>query len=246
MIEGLTGKVGSGKTLKAVSDIVQQLQAGGCAGTNITLDRDNLAKLLWKRGTRFRDRQLIDLPMKTDPCFQRYLPRVGLGAKLKILVFIDEAHLFFPAAEYRNLRNEFLSVDSYVSQSRKVGHDIFFITQAWENVWGQLRKHALFETRCRDFRVVSFPLFGSALGQFMGLKWSRVDTASGQVLGTGSTALDPAIFEVYSTCEAYNLEMDELMANMPVFDCAREEIPRLFRLLGPDSRIVRRWLERNP
>lgn len=224
MIEAITGKVGSGKSLKAVSDSSRHFLRGGCVCTNIELDRDYIAAWCWKRGHRFRDSQLVDLPMKSDPCFHRYMKQARPDARNNVWVIIDEAHLFFPAAEYRDLKKAFLSVESFVSQSRRVRCDIWFITQAWDNVWGQLRKQALFETACRDFRVVNLPLVGSSLGSAMGLKWVRKDCATGAVLETGKTALDRGIFGFYSTHQPYNEEMSEIMRTMEVYEENRERV----------------------
>lgn len=218
MIEAITGKVGSGKTLKAVTDMCNHVARGGCICTNVELDRDALARFCWGRRLRFRDSQYVELPMRSDPQFHLHMRQAQATSKLNIQVYIDEAHLFFPAAEYQALRKQFLSVESFVSQSRRVRCDIWFITQAWDNVWGQLRKQALFEISCRDFRVLSLPLVGTALGSSMGLKWTRKDAATGVALESGKTSLSPEILRCYSTHQPYNDEMAEIMRTMPVFE----------------------------
>jgi hypothetical protein len=224
-IEAITGKVGSGKTLKAVSDMAGHVFQGGCICTNVELDRDKLAHQCWRRGRRFHDSQYILLPMETDPCFHRYMRQAAPTNRLNVQVYIDEAHLFFPASEYRDLKKSFLSVESFVSQSRRVRCDIFFITQAWDNVWGQLRKQALFVVDCRDFRVINLPMFGKSLGNAIGMKWSRKDAATGVVLETGGTALSKAVFDLYSTHQAYNEEMAEIMRTMAVFHEQHDRVP---------------------
>lgn len=236
MIEAITGKVGSGKTLKAVSDMAAQFVRGGCVCTNLLLDRDAIAKYCWKRGTRFRDAQYIELPMDSDPVFHRYMRQAAPTGKLNIHVYIDEAHLFFPAAEYTRLRKEFLSVESFVSQSRRVRCDIWFITQAWDNVWGQLRKQALFEIACRDFRQVKLGIFGDALGSVMGLKWTRLDCASGTALESGGTKLSSEIFTLYNTHQPYNEEMAEIMRTMEVFGEENQSVGFFRRLFGKPTR----------
>jgi len=231
MIEALTGKVGSGKSLKFVTESFAHILKGGCVCTNIELDRDEIARQCWFKGHRFKDDQYIQLPMRTDPCFHNHMRQNVRGSNLKIMVGIDEAHLFFPASEYRDLKKAFLSVESFVSQSRRVGCDIVFITQAWDNVWGQLRKQALFEIKCRDIRVIQFPLIGDALGGFLGLRWTRCDAATGTALETGKTPLSKQVFKLYSTLQPYNDEMEELMKSMPVFEQANGKVGFFERIL---------------
>lgn len=230
-IEALTGKVGSGKTLKMVTDSLNHFERGGCVCSNVELDRDAIARELWRRRRRFFDSQYVELPMRQDPCFHRYMRRAAPGSNLKVMVYIDEAHLFFPASEYRALQKQFLSVESFVSQSRRVGCDIIFITQAWSNVWGQLQKQALFITECRDFRVLKLPLIGDSLGNFLGLKWAKKDAATGVVLEDGATKLSKGVFECYSTSQAYNDEMSEIMQTMEIFKEQTERVGLLERFL---------------
>lgn len=230
MIEAITGKVGSGKSLKAVSDMAAHFVRGGCVCTNLELDRDAIARYCWKRGHRFRDAQYVELPMRADPVFHRHMRQASPSNKLNVHVYIDEAHLFFPAAEYTRLRKEFLSVESFVSQSRRVRCDIWFITQAWDNVWGQLRKQALFEVACRDFRVIQLPLVGDALGSMMGLKWTRLDAATNTALETGGTKLNKEIFSLYNTHQPYNDEMAEIMRTMEVYEERRDRVGLLQRM----------------
>jgi hypothetical protein len=238
MIEGITGKVGSGKSLKAVVEMAAEFVAGGCCATNIELDRDAIARFCWKRGHRFRDDQYRFLDMRKDPCFHKNLPR---GSSRTIRVYIDEAHLFFPASEYRDLKKAFLEVEAFVSQSRKVKVDIWLITQAWENVWGQLRRQALFIYSCRDMRVVNFPVFGKIIGQMMGLTWARLDAATNAVLETGRTAIAKDICQLYATSQVYDDMMASLVGSMSLFEVERRPVGwfgRTFRNPPADGRLV--------
>lgn len=238
MIEALTGKIGSGKSLKFVSESAEHFAKGGAVCANIHFDLDKVAAYCWKRGHRFRDRQFKYLPMDTDPCFHRHMMQARGDSNLKIKVGIDEAHLFFPAAEYRSLATEFRAVESFISQSRRVNCDVVFITQAWDNVWAQLRKQALFEIRCRDFRVIKIGIFGDSLGNMLGMKWSKHDTATGVALENGKTKLSPEVFGLYSTMQPYNEEMSELMRTMPFYDGQLEPVGflrRMFRKPDRDS-----------
>jgi hypothetical protein len=213
MIYGITGKVGGGKTLYALSRMLDHFMKGGTCCTNIELDVDAIARYCWARGKRFNARQYVFLDMRRDPHFHR---NIVLGIEgWHVLVFLDEAHLLFPAAEYRELRKLFLDIEAFVSQSRKVKVDIYLITQAWTNIWGQLTKQALFVIECRDMRVVQLPLFGKALGGVIGLSWSMKDTATNVVLESGRTKIAKDVCSCYSTFQVYDDMMEHLMKTLP-------------------------------
>ena len=237
MIEGITGKVGSGKSLLALTEMLGHFVRGGGAGSNIELNLDAVAAFCWKRGHRFRDRQFRFIDLRRDCLFHRQIDR-GSGA-LNVKVYIDEAHLFFPAAEYRELRKQFLEVESFVSQSRKVGVDLYLITQAWENIWGQLRRQAQFIIECRDMRVIKFPLVGQALGQFLGLSWTRKDAQTDEALDTGRTQIARDVTSCYSTKQVYDDLMAELVDIMPEFHPVAEPVGWLRRTFTrPPARPV--------
>lgn len=134
MIEGIVGKVGGGKTLLALTKMLSHFMAGGCVCSNIELDVDAVARYCGKWGKRFHARQYVFLDMRKDALFHRNLVRGVEG--WHVHMYIDEAHLKFPTAEYRALSKQFLEIEAFVSQSRKVRVDIGIITPAWDNVWG--------------------------------------------------------------------------------------------------------------
>lgn len=237
-IEALTGKVGSGKTLKCTTDDLAHMIRGGCVCTNVEYDRDAVARYCWRRRHRFHDSQYVLLPMREDVVFHRHMRQTKRSDKLPVRVTIDEAHLFFSADDHRELKKEFNQVQSFVSQSRRVGCDIYFVTQAWDNVWSQLRKQALFEVQCRDLRVIRFPMIGDALGGVLGMSWTKIDAQTRTSLETGKTALSKDVFGCYNTMQPYDDAMEEIMATMPFFDKVKGRVSlfdRLFR--SPEKRI---------
>jgi hypothetical protein len=233
MIEGITGKVGGGKTLLALTKQLDHFMGGHCVATNIELDVDAVARYCWKRGKRFHERQYKFLDMRKDVLFHRQLFR-GIESS-HVHVYLDEAHLNFPAAEYRELRKQFLEIEAFVSQSRKMRVDMWLITQAWDNVWGQLRKQAQFIIECRDMRVISFPIFGKALGSAMGLSWTRRCAATNQTLESGRTPIARDVVSCYSTMQVYDDMMAELLRVLPEFQPFTSRVGFMERVLhrGP-------------
>lgn len=222
MIEGIIGKVGSGKSLYALTDMLGHFCKGGYAASNIDLDRDQVARYCWRRGHRFRDDQYKLLDLQRNPLFHREIKR-GTPA-LKGKIYIDEAHIVFPASEFRENKAAFFEIDRFCSQHRKFDVDIYFITQAWENLWGQIKRQATFIYSCRDFRVVSLPMVGTAFGSAMGLKWSRLDSATDIVLETGSTAIAKDVVACYSTKQVFDPMCAELMQSMPIYEPQRQSV----------------------
>jgi hypothetical protein len=213
MITGITGKVGGGKTLLALTMMLDHFIKGGTCCTNIELDVDAVARYCWVRGRRFHARQYVFLDLRRNALFHRQVIRGIEG--WHVLVFIDEAHLKFPAAEYRELRKQFLEIEAFVSQSRKVRIDLYFITQAWSNVWNQLTKQALFIIECRDMRSMKLPLFGFALGGMLGLSWTKRDSATNVATESGRTKIARDVVQCYSTMQVYDDMMAELMEVLP-------------------------------
>jgi len=229
MILGIVGKVGGGKSLLALTQMLDWFCQGGCVATNIELDLNAVARYCWSKGHRFDRSQYTLLDME-DRRFQNQIMRGVKGSTVR--VYIDEAHLFYSAEDFKQMDRAFDDVKRFVSQSRKVHVDIYLITQAWENLWGQFRRHAEFLYRCRDFRNVKFGIFGTLPSWLMALKWSKCDEATGQVLETGSTPITKKITDCYSTAQVYDPMMRELVQRMKQFEPVKAKVGWLKRTFG--------------
>jgi len=223
MIYLVTGKIGSGKTLLVLTRIVEHLAAGGCAVTNIALNRDAVAEHLRRK---FRRRllpgQLREHDFEANPKFHHSIP-FGVPA-LPVMVAIDEAHLYFNAAQDSTLRSAFLDVVKFLTQSRKAGIDVWMITQAVETLWRQFRLQALHGFNCRDMRAVKIPFFGSV--GMLGLRWRKFDTITGETLENGTTPLDRRLFGLYDTSQMCDSMMQGLQADAEVWEPADNRIKR--------------------
>lgn len=213
MITGIVGKVGGGKSLLALAQMLEHMGHGGCVATNIDLDDDGCARYLWRRRRQLSRSQIVPLDLNKDIRFQKQIPR---GTPLRnVRVFIDEAHLHYNADDHRELSAQFKDIKGFITQSRKARVDVCFITQAWDTLYMQFRKQALFLYKCRDFREINFPIFGKLPG--MGLLWSKCCAATDQVLENGRTPLSKELFRCYSTTQVYDDTTAALFERMPQF-----------------------------
>ena len=244
MICGITGKVGSGKSLLGLDMMLRHFAKGGCCATNIELDLDAVARWCWKRGHAFDPEQYRLLELKQEPSFHKQIPCAAVfnpAPHQKILVFIDEAHLFFPSAEYRKLATVFQEIAAFVTQSRKFGVDVFLITQAWDTLWNTLRKQAELLYECRDMRKVKLPMIGAALGGVFGLTYVIRDEKTGERLDGGSTRIAKDLVSCYSTQQVYDAGTEELRASMGTYETQRRPVgwlSRTFRSAPPTRRAL--------
>lgn len=232
MIQGIVGKVGGGKSLLSMSMMLQHFVEGGQNCSNIELNLDAVARYCWKRGRRFHDSQYRFVNMREDVLFHKQIMRGTRPGAVK--VFIDEAHLFFPGSEYRALSKQFMELDAWLSQSRRGHVDVYFITQAWENLWGQLRRHAEFIYSCRDMRKINFPMVGQLA--FLGLSWTRSCAQTDTSLETGRTKITKELTDCYSTLQCYDVGMSEWMEKTPIFEDNKASVNPIRRLFPMPKR----------
>jgi hypothetical protein len=213
MIYLCTGKVGSGKTLLALTQMLGILGRGGCVVSNVALRDEGVDDYLWKHFRRRLGKGQVRFhDFEAEPDFRRSVPRGVDGCNVG--VFCDEAQIYYNSVADTELKRTFLDLVKYVTQSRKMRVDLTFITQVADSVWKQFRDQALFEYRCRDMRVLSVPLFGKI---FSGLRYSQIDIKSGQLLAAKQTKLSPDLFACYDTAQMYNEEMRDIFASAEIW-----------------------------
>lgn len=98
MIEGFIGRPGSGKSYALTARVIREAERGNRCFTNWDVNYKNV----W----RFREDELLDLPPGK--------------------IFVDEAHLWFPARQALNLPPSWMAM---LSQTRKSGWDLFWCAQ---------------------------------------------------------------------------------------------------------------------
>jgi len=214
MIYLCTGKVGSGKSLLATQQALDICAKGGCVVSNIHFSDEGCDNYLWKyHRRRLAKGQLRYHDFEEQPDFRSAIPR---GVRLcNVHVFCDEAQLFYNSARDRELKANMMPLLRWLTQSRKFSVDVTFITQAPETLWSQFRYQALFSWKCRDMRVLSVPLFGNV---FSGLRYSKLDIMSGEILSRHKLRLHPDLFKCYDTTQTYDKETGDLLANAELWE----------------------------
>lgn len=129
MIEGYIGRPGSGKTYSLTERVLREAERGHRCFTNWDVVHPNV----W----RFREDQLLDLPPGK--------------------IFMDEAHLWFPARQALHLPPSWLAM---LSQTRKAGWDLFWCAQHESRVDRALRDVSAWMHLCQSwFSMNGHPLF---------------------------------------------------------------------------------------
>lgn len=128
MIEGYIGRPGSGKTYTLTERVLREADRGARCFTNWDVAHENV----W----RYREDQLLDLPPGK--------------------IFVDEAHLWFPARQALNLPPSWLAM---LSQTRKAGWDLFWCAQHETRVDRVLRDVTSWMYLCTSwFQIDGHPL----------------------------------------------------------------------------------------
>lgn len=225
MITMITGKIGSGKSLMALVETMKQLGEGRCVVSNMHYNLEAVDAWLWRKNRRRLVRgQLRFHDFEAEPEFHNHIPFGQVGQP--VTVFCDEAQLYYNQAEGTRLQSKLLRLVSFLTQSRKCKVDVWFITQYETTVWAQFRHQCLFGYRCRDMRAVSLPFVGQL--PIAGLKWSKFDTQSGEIMFRGSTPLSKSLFDLYDTNQMYDSQMRELQASAEVWTPPEKDAPGMF------------------
>jgi len=144
MITYVTGTLGAGKTFQSVRIIIRHLTSGGIVVTNIEIDRIKLAHVMETRGgVYFEQDQLIVFDPEQNPNWQTSIPWGSIEGD--VLVVMDEAQLFYNARDWAITAARSRELLSFLTQSRKAGVDVLWITQDGGNVDKQFRVLAEWE-----------------------------------------------------------------------------------------------------
>lgn len=182
MINFVIGRPGGGKSMFAVTLIVEELRNGRRnIATNVALDIPSMAEKLHERyGETFDMLRRIRIltpdecldfwnhPQKGIDCTGRVIVAEGKGRKIEApdfsvrngdpgtLFVIDEFHTFFNARQWQQTGEDALY---YASQHRKLGDDVIPISQAHTNVDKQFRVIAQDYTSVRNLSVERWGIF---------------------------------------------------------------------------------------
>jgi hypothetical protein len=175
MMYGLTGDVGSGKTLKAIEWMQDAVNSGRFVASSIQLTP---ACPFYKKvaliGTD-------EWPIARTPAIQKKVED-KYGKKLPqffweylpdgAIVFIDECQLYFNSNDYKVAGPEW---ESYHTQHRKMKQDVIYMTQQITNLYKRIRDLCgRFIVASHTYRTVrAFKTIESVLGRERALRLSR-------------------------------------------------------------------------
>jgi hypothetical protein len=164
----VTGPMGAGKTVYAVKKCRDGLEEGKFVITNFKLTpgwetivaRKNLFRRLipgrWKKLAETWERRTY---MVTDLAELKRIRLAGSGEGRGVVV-IDEGHVFMNARAWKeDGRGDLVE---WVSATRKLGLDIFIITQDLQSLDRQVRDRLTYHVHLRNlsqFRVMGIPIF---------------------------------------------------------------------------------------
>lgn len=176
MIELTEGRLGGGKTYSAVAKMAYRLAQGDTVVTNVKVkprqlwefvaevygvDFDQGAYWVEEEGKCERDQgQLWLIPNAQIREFQNHVPWGGLRGtadKVRVLVVLDEAHLYFNARDWNQTDRALLA---FLTQSDKVSVDVLFISQSILNIDKQFARLVQYIWRYRDLSKWKIPGLG--------------------------------------------------------------------------------------
>jgi hypothetical protein len=238
MMYMITGKIGGGKTLFALTQILDLLCRGGCVVSNIALEPRGVDAAMRRRGRRLVEGQIREYDFESEPEFQGKIPWGVPGCPVS--VFVDEAQLYYNATQARTLEARLMRLISFLTQSRKASVDVWFITQHDTTIWAQFRHQCLFGYKCRDMRAVSLPFIGR-VGS-LGLVWVKYDIISGETMESGKTPLSKTLFDCYNTRQMYDSHMTELQAAAEIWQPVKKGTKGIYETRDHSSTVHRRPL----
>ena len=144
MIKLVTGKLGAGKTLYCVAEMLDLFCKGRTVATNIALNWDEMCRLaLSYKGVILDRRQWVEIDPNKDRNWHLVPPWGVLGGP--VAVYLDEIHLFFNARNWQQTASVFEDLVSFLTQSRKACMDITFIAQDGGTIDKSFRVQCEFE-----------------------------------------------------------------------------------------------------
>jgi len=144
MIRFVTGTLGAGKTFHSVRLAMSHIAKGGTVVTNIDCNHIRFSRMIaMQYGVVMQADQLRVFDPETTPQWEQEIP--WGQAEGVVLVVIDEAHLFYNARDWKDTQERNKRLLSFLTQSRKAGVDVIWITQEGGNVDRQFRVLAEWE-----------------------------------------------------------------------------------------------------
>lgn len=229
MIQFITGVVGSGKTLHAVRLGVDSLKRGQTIVTNVELYPDKIIELVARKfGLLIGRDQIRVFNPDENPNWETLIP---WGDKsCPVLVILDEAQLFYNARDWAKTAERSKRLLAFLTQSRKAGVDVIWITQEGENVDKQFRVLAEWELAISSTDHLPLGFIGKL--PFRAYVVKHVSAKGRYVVRKKWWGYDRWLFGLYKTESFLNSEMREMAQGVERVGRKRVIKIRVWRRLG--------------
>lgn len=225
MIALITGKVGGGKTLSAVGEMLSHNARGGTVATNVKFKWDKYCALAARRhSVALQQSQYVWLDLNENPNWHELVPWGDAHGGFPVYCYLDEIHLWFNARDWSETQKKHKALLDFISHCRKCGIELRFICQSANRLEKQFRDQCEFEFYNRHLRDVWIPVFSWIMGRFPFDRFLRVTR---DLNGEGPSKVsewkivrpDKELFECYDSFEF-------LTASMQAMEQARERVKR--------------------
>lgn len=200
----VTGKIGSGKTIWAVEEIVEHLSKGLTVYTNIDLIFEEIKKYVQrvKRVTIVED-QFNWVDINND---RNWDEKIRWGTQDgNVLCVWDEVQLFFNSRDWAKTQESSKKLLSFLTQSRKACVDVVFITQVSTTMEKQFRVQAQWEYYIINSKQLSLGPLGRLPFNFM-IVYQK-DNESRLTVKTTMKGYSKRLFPLYNTLSMLDTEM---------------------------------------
>lgn len=208
MIKIVEGVLGGGKTVFAVRDTLERLRDGGYVYTNVEMVRPAVRSyLLSKYGVYLRSDQLREFPATEG--VKGWVEFMEWGTlDSPVLAIIDESQMFYNSRDWAKTQEHDRDMLSFLTQSRKAGVDVTFISQSSGNIDKQFRVLAECTVKARNMKHIKAPLLGVAMSGFFFYQWT--ETATNHVFDSKWWKADKGVFACYRTAAFLDSLMQEM------------------------------------
>ncbi|MCB1227433.1 MAG: hypothetical protein KDK99_16565 [Verrucomicrobiales bacterium] len=152
----VSGTMGGGKTYAVVEICAEAFGQGAIVHSNVDFDLEELERRGWKD-------QLLKLP--EDPLHWEEM-LVGGAEGAENLLVVDEAAVFFHQRNQMAAKKSMAALFDLLVQSRKLGLEVYFVSQSVDNLDRSLRLMATGILHCVQTKRI--PIFGPLIKRFRG------------------------------------------------------------------------------
>lgn len=196
MIQIVTGKLGSGKTLYSVSCLSETLAKGRTVVSNIEIDWLELCRYARRKyRVILSPDQLVYLDPEETRAWETVIP-FGTRAD-PVEVYLDEIHLFYNARDWQKTGADSKDLLSFLTQSRKASVNITFIAQEIETIEKQFRVQAEWELYVQSSDHLPLGILGMCPFKFFMILHRSAKT--GAVVRRSYRNYDKRLFKVYNS-----------------------------------------------